>query len=172
MAAMDDKTIADEVSRQLAGVNRSIWEVQKLNEEQTRRLGIFDERQAKIEAWLLALWGNGSGRLGYLDKVFADQSERLMEHRNHLEAQYKEIFLAVTELQKNVLREEGKETLRVEIQKLDAEKLAALATASAAADMRRTNRWSRWQTWIAIGLAVGGAVAGYAIHLLKMWRHW
>ena len=145
-----------EVGRQLAPVSLQVAEVQRQNSEQSADLEKLASKQNSLDKWRCALWGNGSGTPGYLEKAREEDKRAREEDRKQVAA----LFSVVTELRERILREEGKETLRQEIAKNRAEIRKIRDDRRAAADVAVTNRWSRLQIWIAIGFTVGGSFTG------------
>jgi hypothetical protein len=155
--------VTAEVKKQMEPLIKGMEEIKRQNAEQTRLLsehatgdqlrieGIAEQTtgltkllgdHAKVvdqfDHWRRALWGNGTGPPGFLEVARAEDKQK-----------YSDLLKAVTGLQADRYREQGKTDLRKE-QAEDHLKAEGLS------DTKKTNKLQRAHIWLAIATVFAG----------------
>lgn len=134
---------------QLAPTVKSVLEVKRQNEHQSRILEGQAKMLAGFDAWRRGLWGNGSGVPGFLEVA-----------RGEDKAKFSELLSVVTGMREKILREEGKDQLRQEIEENRVRNAQV-------ADEKLTNRLTRAHAWLAIAVVVFSAAGAWVLTLIR-----
>jgi uncharacterized protein YhaN len=142
------KLVHEEVTKQMHALSKSVDEVQKQNDGQSKLLAMQVARIDTVDRWTKKLWSNGSGGPpGYLEIARKEDKERLERQERLADKRFEELAEMIGKLEADRLRKEA-------VDKAEAEKLA---------DTQKTHRWTRAHLILVIAGSFGGT---WFLHLI------
>jgi hypothetical protein len=139
------RVVKDEVKNQMQPIILTVEAIKKQNDEQSTILKERNHWFEDFDTWRKGLWGNGSGKPGYLEKARAADDGR-----------YERLFKEVSALKTNGYIVEGRAEGRAEVIKENAD--------------ARKDRREKIRFWLAIlGALAGAGVLDWVKPIILHW---